>query len=147
MERHSGVRIRQYNDPEILEFFNKHGVQYRLLGDHLFVIRSGGRDLAAGPGDRLSIAADGQVQIQHGDYASRARRALERARQARIRRQLRLRAPDGGDPERRSASPGGPTAQMPVKVPESETDRWKRRVEAEARERLKRNIRHVAQKG
>lgn len=27
----SRVQIHQYNDPEILEFFNGHGVEFRLL--------------------------------------------------------------------------------------------------------------------
>jgi hypothetical protein len=41
---------------------------------------------------------------------------------------------------------GGSAEQTIAALPESETERWKRLVEAEARERLKRNIRHVADK-
>jgi hypothetical protein len=93
------VQIHQYNDPEILEFFNEHRVQYRLLGDHLFVIRSRGRDLAAGPGDWLRTAADAEVEVQRGDYARRARQAIERARQARAQRQPASRAT--GTPRRK----------------------------------------------
>ena len=42
------VQIHQYNDPEILEFFIRHRVEFRLVGDHLFIIRSRKRDVAAG---------------------------------------------------------------------------------------------------
>jgi len=84
------VQIHQYNDPEILEFFNGNGVQYRLLGDHLFIIRSRGRDLAAGPGDRLTIGVHGEVEVHDGHYAQRAQRAIWKARQARTQQQLGL---------------------------------------------------------
>ncbi len=77
------VRIHQYNDPEILEFFNAHRVKFDLIGDHLFIIRSGKEDLAAGPGDWLVVAPDGEVEVEEGDYALRARRAITRARKAR----------------------------------------------------------------
>ena len=83
MEIRPRVQIHQYNDPEILEFFNAHRVQYRLIGDHLFIVRSRGRDVAAGPGDWLAISSDGEVEVQRGDYARRARRAIVKARQAR----------------------------------------------------------------
>jgi hypothetical protein len=77
------VQIHQYNDPEILEFINGHGVEFRLVGDHLFIIRSRRRDLAAGPGDWLVVAPDGEVEVERGDYARRAQRAISRARLAR----------------------------------------------------------------
>jgi hypothetical protein len=47
----SSVRAHQYNDPEIAEYFIGHGVEYRLLGDHLFSIHSGEGEL---PGLRAS---------------------------------------------------------------------------------------------
>lgn len=114
MEPRQRVQIHQYNDPEILEFFNEHRVRYRLVGDHLFIIRSHGQDVAAGPGDWLGTAADGEVEVRRGDYVRRAQQAIESARRSR------------------------------VNVPESGTERWKRRVESEARDRLRRSIRHVA---
>ena len=77
------IQIHQYNDPEILEFINGHGVEFRLVGDHLFIIRSRRRDLAAGPGDWLVVASDGEVEVERGDYALRAQRAITRARRAR----------------------------------------------------------------
>jgi hypothetical protein len=77
------LQIHQYSDPEILEFFNRHGVKYRLLGDHLFIIQSREQDVAAGPGDWLVIAPDGEVEVQRGDYALRAQRAITSAKQAR----------------------------------------------------------------
>lgn len=77
------VQIHQYNDPEVLEFFIGHAVEYRLVGDHLFIIRSRRVDLAAGPGDWLLVAADGEVDVERGDYALRARRAISRAKLAR----------------------------------------------------------------
>jgi len=88
MEIRSRVQIRQYNDPEILEFFNAYRVQYQLIGDHLFIIRCRGDEVAAGPGDWLSISADGEVEVHRGDYAGRARRAALRARQVRREREL-----------------------------------------------------------
>ena len=77
------VRVHQYNDSEILEFFNRHGVEFQLVGDHLFIIRSRKSDLAAGPGDWLVAGPDGEVDVQRGDYALRAQRAITRARKAR----------------------------------------------------------------
>ena len=77
------VQIHQYNDPEILEFFIGHGVEYRLVGDHLFIIRSRNQDVAAGPGDWLVFAPDGEVEVERGDYALRAQRAITKARLAR----------------------------------------------------------------
>ena len=77
------VQIHQYNDPEILEFFNAHEVEFRLVGDHLFVIRSRSTDLAAGPGDWLVVGPDGEVDVERGDYALRAQRAITRAKNAR----------------------------------------------------------------
>jgi hypothetical protein len=74
----SRVQIHQYNDPEILEFFNSNGVVFRLLGDHLFVIRSRETDIAAGPGDVLVVAQDGEVEVQRGDYALRVQRAIRK---------------------------------------------------------------------
>ena len=79
----SRVQIRQYNDADILEFFDTHRVEFRLLGDHLFIIRSRSRDLAAGPGDWLGTGPDGEVEVQQGDYARRARQAITRAKSAR----------------------------------------------------------------
>lgn len=77
------VQVHQYNDSEILEFFNRRGVEFRLVGDHLFIIRSRQSDLAAGPGDWLVAGSDGEVDVQRGDYALRAQRAITRARTAR----------------------------------------------------------------
>jgi hypothetical protein len=77
------VQIHQHNDPEILEFFIKYRVEYHLVGDHLFVITSRNRDVAAGPGDWLLIAPDGEVKIERGDYQFRAERAISRAKKAR----------------------------------------------------------------
>jgi hypothetical protein len=77
------LQIHQYNDPEILEFFNGHGVKFRLAGDHLFIIRSRKRDLAAGPGDWLVVAPDGEIEVEPGDYARRAQQAIRRAKNAR----------------------------------------------------------------
>jgi RNA-splicing ligase RtcB len=74
------VQIHQYNDSEILEFFIKNGVEYRLVGDHLFIIRSGNSELAAGPGDWLVAGLGGEVQVERGDYALRAQRAISRAK-------------------------------------------------------------------
>jgi hypothetical protein len=128
MELRPRVQIHQYNDPEILEFFNEHRVRYHLVGDHLFVIRSRRRNVAAGPGDWLTIAADGGIDVQRGGYGARAQRAIIRAAQARTKLGLGSRVANAAGAEK----------------PESETDRWKRRVEAEARNRLKRSIRHVA---
>lgn len=86
MEPQPRVQIHQYNDPEILEFLNEHHVQYRLLGDHLFVIRCSEGDVGAGPGDWLTVAVDGDVEVKHGDQARRAWRAILTARRARARR-------------------------------------------------------------
>lgn len=77
------VQIHQYNDSELLEFFNNHGVEYDLTGDHLFIIRSREMDVAAGPGDWLAVGEDGEVDVERGDYALRAQRAITRAREAR----------------------------------------------------------------
>jgi hypothetical protein len=77
------LQIHQYNDPEILEFFINYGVGYRLVGDHLFIIRSRKNDVAAGPGDWLVVASDGEVEVERGDYARRAQRAISRAKHAR----------------------------------------------------------------
>lgn len=73
MEVRPQVQIHQYNDPEILEFFNRHRVQYRVVGDHLFIIRAGGREIAAGPGDSLTTSASGAIEVRRGDYLRRAR--------------------------------------------------------------------------
>ena len=80
------VQIHQYNDPAVLEFFIKSAVEYRLVGDHLFIIRSRGRDVAAGPGDWLVVRPDGEVAIERGDYALRAERAIAKAGHARRKR-------------------------------------------------------------
>jgi len=82
MEIRSRVQIHQYNDSEILEFISAHGIQHRLIGDHLFIVRSRGRDVAAGPGDWLTFSS-GEVEVQRGDYARRARQAMVGARRAR----------------------------------------------------------------
>ncbi len=73
------LQIHQYNDPEILEFFNTHRVDFRLVGDHLFIVRTRHGDVAAGPGDWLALCADGMVEVERGDYARRARLARTRA--------------------------------------------------------------------
>ena len=133
MEPSRRVQIHQYNDPEILEFFNKHHAQYRLIGDHLFIIRSRGQDVAAGPGDWLRSAADGEVDVERGDYARRAHDVIRRVRQARRRRQ--------------GAAQHGPAEGTATNdLLESDTEQWKRRVEAEARDRLRRSIRHIAER-
>ena len=77
------VQVHQHNDSGLLEFFNTHGVEYDLTGDHLFIIRSREMDLAAGPGDWLIVGPDGEVDVERGDYALRAQRAMTRARNAR----------------------------------------------------------------
>jgi hypothetical protein len=82
------VQIHQYNDPEILEFFNAHHVEYRLVGDHLFIVRGPRGDAAAGPGDWLTVSAEGEIEVQPGDYGRRARQAIVTARQARRERDL-----------------------------------------------------------
>lgn len=80
------VQIHQYNDPEILEFFIRHRVEFRLVGDHLFIIRSRKRDVAAGPGDWLVAAPGGEVEVERGDYAGRAQRTIPRPKNARRQR-------------------------------------------------------------
>ena len=92
MEIAHRVQIHQYNDWEILEFFNAHRVEYRLVGDHLFIIRGREGDVSVGPGDWLATAADGEVEVRRGDYARRARRAEQRARRVRRARDLDDRA-------------------------------------------------------
>lgn len=77
------VQIHQYNDSEILEFFTRHRVDFRLVGDHLFVIRCGRRDLAAGLGDWLVAAPGREVEVDRGDDALRAQRAITRPKKAR----------------------------------------------------------------
>lgn len=79
MEVRPRVQIHQYNDPEILRFFNEHRVLYRLVGDHLFIVPSRGLDVAAGPGDWLTTGADGEVEVRRGDYARRAQQAIDSA--------------------------------------------------------------------
>ncbi len=73
------IQIHQYNDYEILEFFNRNRVVYRLVGDHLFIIRSHGEDAGAGPGDWLTATADGEIDVERGDYGRRMRNAIARA--------------------------------------------------------------------
>jgi hypothetical protein len=145
MEPSRRVQIHQYNDPEILEFLNDHRVQYRLLGDHLFVVRCRGRDVAAGPGDWLTTTPVGEVEVRHGDYARRAQLAIDSTRRGRatLPKRPARRSPLAA---RRAARLLDRSADEPsTGVPESETDQWKRAVEAEARERLKRSIQHIAQ--
>ena len=77
------VQIHQYNDPEILEVLNAHQIDFRMAGDHLFILRGASRELAAGPGDWLAITPGGELEVISGDYALRARLALRRARKAR----------------------------------------------------------------
>ena len=79
----SRVQIHQYNDPEILEFFNGQGIEFRLVGDHLFIIRSRHRDVAAGPGDCFVVAPDGEVEVERGDYARRAQQPITTGKNAR----------------------------------------------------------------
>ena len=66
------LQIQQFNDWEILEFFKVHGVEFGLVGDHRFTIRSRQTDVAAGPGDWLSVAADGEVEVERGADGRRA---------------------------------------------------------------------------
>ena len=82
----SRIQVRQCNDPQLLGFFNAHTVKFDLVGDHLFIIRSRKEDLAAGPGDWLVVAPDGEVEVEEGDYALRAQRAITRAKNASIAR-------------------------------------------------------------
>ena len=77
------VQIHQYNDPEILEFFIRHRVEFRLVGDHLFIIRSRTRYVAAGPGDWLVAAGGGEVEVERGDYARRTQPTIMRPKNAR----------------------------------------------------------------
>lgn len=86
------VQIHQYNDPAILEFFINSAVEYRLMGDHLFIIRSRGHDVAAGPGDWLVVRPDGEVDIERGDYALRAEQAIANAKHIRRKRTRALQA-------------------------------------------------------
>ena len=79
----SRIQVRQRNDPQLLGFFNEHGVEYDLIGDHLFIVRSCKRDLAAGPGDWLVAAPDGVVEVERGHYALGAQRAITRPKNAR----------------------------------------------------------------
>jgi hypothetical protein len=79
----SRIQVRQCNDSELLGFFGEHGVAYDLIGDHLFIIRSRKRASAAGPGDWLVARPDGGVEVERGDYARRAQRAITTARNAR----------------------------------------------------------------
>jgi hypothetical protein len=88
MDAMQRLQIHQYNDPEILEFFNAHGVDYRLVGDHLFVIRSRSSEVAAGPGDWLVVAQDGAIDIERGCDQRRALTGIARARNARRERTL-----------------------------------------------------------
>jgi hypothetical protein len=85
------LQIHQTNDPEILEFFNTHAIEFRLIGDHLFVIRGRDADLAAGPGDWLTIASDGAVEVTRGYDAARAGRLIGWARDVRRSRALLVR--------------------------------------------------------
>lgn len=67
------LQIHQYNDPEIVHFFNECRVKYDLVGDHMFVIHCRTGKRAAGPGDWLVARPDGEVEVELGDYAMRAR--------------------------------------------------------------------------
>jgi hypothetical protein len=82
------VQIHQCNDPEILGFFNQHRVRYRLIGDHLFIVRGRDADLAAGPGDWLLMTPDGTVEVEPGEDMRRAQQSLAAARAQR--RELQL---------------------------------------------------------
>lgn len=86
------VQVHQYNDSLLLEFFNTHGVEYDLTGDHLFIIRSREMGIAVGPGDWLVVGPDGKVDVERGDYALRAQRAITKARKARRERSNVVRA-------------------------------------------------------
>jgi hypothetical protein len=79
----STLQIHQSNDSEILEFFNVHEIDFRLIGDHLFVIRCREGDAGAGPGDWLYVAPDGSVGVTPGDDAPRAALAIAAARRMR----------------------------------------------------------------
>ncbi len=80
------VQIRQHNDAELIEFFNRHRVKYDLIGDHLFIIRSRSGDLAAGLGDWLVLSAGSEIEVKPGDYARRARQTITRVTTARLER-------------------------------------------------------------
>ena len=81
----------------------RHGVEYELIGDHLFIIRSRKRDLAAGPGDWLVVAPDGEVEVERGDYALRAQRAITRAKNAAASEARSSKPPTDPRPGRRSS--------------------------------------------
>ncbi len=57
------IQIRQWNDPELLAFFNANAVDYRLVGDHMFIIHCAEGNVAAGLGDWLTLDADGQIAV------------------------------------------------------------------------------------
>ena len=101
----SHIQIHQQNDPEILKFFSDHRVRYRLAGDHLFIIRSRGRSVAAGPGDWLTVAADGEIEVRSGGYLARAQRAVTKAKIRRKRRLGALSRPAGQDAPRHDGIP------------------------------------------
>lgn len=77
------LQIHQYNDPEILEFFIKYRVEYVLVGDHLFDIRTREGRCRACPGDWLVAGPDGEVVVEKGDYRRRAQRMIDNARRDR----------------------------------------------------------------
>ena len=72
------LQIHQYNDPEIVCFFNEFRVDYDVVGDHLFIVHNRGSDVAAGPGDWLLARPDGVIDVELGDYAMRARQPRHR---------------------------------------------------------------------
>jgi hypothetical protein len=74
------IQIRQYNDRQIVEFFESHWVDFRQVGDHLFIIDSRGEEVRARPGDWLVVAADGQVEVERGGYSRRSQRFASRSR-------------------------------------------------------------------
>ncbi len=81
----SQIQIHQYNDSEILEFFNTHRVDYDLIGDHLFIIHSRSGDLGAGLGDWLVAGPDNEVDVERGDYLLRAQEGIRVAKAHRAR--------------------------------------------------------------
>ena len=76
MEVDSRLQIHESNDVEILEFFNAHGIEFGLVGDHRFAICSRETDVVAGSGDWLSVAADGEVEVEREADARRTQQAI-----------------------------------------------------------------------
>jgi hypothetical protein len=65
----STIQIRQWNDSELLAFLNTNAIEYRLIGDHMFIIHTADGNVAAGLGDWLTLRSDGAVAVKRGDRA------------------------------------------------------------------------------